>query len=81
MKKLLIFMACLLCLTLCIVACGKNNGESDASADGTESGDIDWTDIVDGTGSGDSTGGIDGPVQTFEVGDDTSEGWSPMNPF
>ena len=79
MKKLLIFIACLLCLTLCIVSCGKQDSNSDASAENTETGDIDWTDIVDGTG--DATGGIDAPTHTFEVGVDTSEGWGPLTPF
>ena len=78
MKKLLIFMACLLCLTLCIVACGKSGGDANESTENTGSGDIDWTDIVDGS---DATGGIDAPVHTFEVGEDTDEGWGPLTPF
>ena len=78
MKKLLIFMACLLCLTLCIVACGKNKGEGSESTE-AGSGDIDWSDVVGG--SDDATGGIDGPVHTFEVDEDKDEGWGPLQPF
>lgn len=78
MKKLLIFLACLLCLTLCIVACGKNNTNGSESSN-TETGDIDWTDLA--SGSEDATGGLDAPAHTFEIGVDTSEGWGPLTPF
>lgn len=76
MKKLLIFLACLLCLTLCIVSCGKNNTNGSEST-GTETGDIDWTDL----GSDGTSGDLDTPAHTFEIGVDTSEGWGPLTPF
>ena len=82
MKKLLVFLVCLLCLTLCIVACGKKNGNSDESTEPAGTGDIDWTDLASGTnGTNGTTGGIDGPVHTYDIDEDTDEGWGPVIPF
>ena len=83
MKKILIFVACLLCLTLCIVSCGKDKKEGEATSAQTEKGDIDWSDLVDGT-TADPESTKD-PIESvtggFEVGVDTSDGWSTMIPF
>ena len=80
MKKLLVFLVCLLCLTFCIVACGKNNDNSDESTEPAGSGDIDWSDLA--SGSDGTTGGLDAPAHTFEVGEDTDERlFGPLNPF
>lgn len=85
MKKLLVFLVCLLCLTLCIVACGKKNGSSDESTEPAGTGDINWTDLASGTngtdGTNGTTGGIDGPVHTYDIGEDTDEGFGPLQPF
>ena len=82
MKKLLVFLVCLLCLTLCIVACGKKNGNSDESTEPAGTGDIDWTDLASGTnGTNGTTGGIDGPVHTYDIGEDADKEWGPLNPF
>ena len=106
MKKILIFVTCLLCLTLFIVSCGNSDKDGNSTTKQPETGDIEWSDLTGGTGDtttdpGDTTtepggtttepggpttepGGTTAttePNLDFEVGVDTSEGWSPLNPF
>ena len=81
MKKSLIFLACLLCLTLCIVACENSDSKNPASSSsknrGTE--DLDWTDLSSGSNA--TTGGENSSIPTFEVDDDTSgKEYGPLLP-
>ena len=79
MKKILIFLACILCLSLLIVSCKPKSGDAtDADqTNATQEGDINWDDL-NGTGNGDEYPSAEG----FEVGtDDPNGGWSPMNPI
>ena len=83
MKKLLIFLVCILCLTLLIVSCtpkGGDNTETEGTeAAATDPGDINWGEL-NGTGG-------DKPTQEyptadgFNVGTDASNDWSPLAPY
>ena len=83
MKKILIFLACILCLTLLFVSCKPKGGdktETDQNgAQATNPGDVNWGDL---TGSGDGTPTQEFPTADgFEVGtDDPDGGWSPIIP-
>ena len=85
MKKILIFVACLLCLTLCIVSCGKDKKDDEVTAAPTEKGDVNWDDLVDGTTAGSGEEATTDPINSatggYEVGTDDSKDWSTMMPF
>ena len=79
MKKILIFLTCILCLTLVLVSC-KPKDNKDTEQDATNgTGDVNWEDL---TGTGDGTSTQEFPTDNgFNVGpDDPNAGWSPIIP-